>query len=392
MLYVADWNGTLFSLASLLVIPLSIVDVTRTTDGPVATSQELYARCVDGHNDSATSTMESPCSYGKRHCPMRWADLCRDTGAISTTYVSSRAFQQLSLRADSDVSEGIRVRRAVPDDTPAMLSITRNVWEGNDYVPYAWKRWLHQTDGGLFVAELDGRVVGLQNIAIQPDGSAWLEGIRVDERIRSQGVGQALLSHGIGWARSMGCRVARLSTSSGNPSSNRIAAKAGFRVAAEFRPLFAPAARTARTTATRLATPDDFDGVWTFLGPAADAVADPIFYTEGWTVHQLTGSRLRLLLATSAVLVYGRPEIEAIAIATCPSNSPDLRLGLLAGTEAGGRELCAELEEGAAVAGLPGVRAMLAGQSSALAAAKAAGYMPPAYRSSMLLHELPLLE
>lgn len=99
MLYVVDWKGTLCSLAFLLVVPLSIVDLTRTTDGPVATSQELYARCLDGHNDSATSTMESPWSYGKQLCPTQWVELRRDTGSLSTACVPSQTFQQLVSRS-----------------------------------------------------------------------------------------------------------------------------------------------------------------------------------------------------------------------------------------------------------------------------------------------------
>jgi len=46
-------------------------------------------------------------------------------------------------------------------DTPAMLEITRTIWDGQDYVPYEWDRWLHDASGCLAVAELSGRVVGL---------------------------------------------------------------------------------------------------------------------------------------------------------------------------------------------------------------------------------------
>ena len=68
----------------------------------------------------------------------------------------------------------LEIRRAVPADTAGMIEITRNVWEGNDYVPYLWDRWLNDPHGCLHVAVLDSRLVGLQHVRTLPDGSAWL--------------------------------------------------------------------------------------------------------------------------------------------------------------------------------------------------------------------------
>src|SRR5947209_19267182 len=123
--------------------------------------------------------------------------------------------------------ESLALRAARADDRAGMLRITNGVWGGTDYVPYRWQDWLGDVSGYLCVATLNGRVVGLQHTAIQSDGSAWLEGIRVDDTMRGRGIGAAMLRHGLEWARAAGCRFARLSTSSENESSMRSTRKAG---------------------------------------------------------------------------------------------------------------------------------------------------------------------
>lgn len=232
----------------------------------------------------------------------------------------------------------ICIRPAMPADTRGMLEITRPVWDGNDYVPFVWQRWLADPHSYVSVAEVLGRIVGLMHVDIQQDGTAWLEGIRVREDVQSRGIGQAMLEDAIGWLRGAGYPRLRLATYGGNPASNRLARKAGLREVATYSVLHARPVHSDSTDELHFGLPAQLDELWSHLadsgrnGPAT-------VYTEGWTAYSLDRSRLASLLATQAVLVLGESELEGLAIATSQPQRPRMRLGYLTGSAGARRAL-----------------------------------------------------
>ncbi|HEX6509542.1 MAG TPA: GNAT family N-acetyltransferase, partial [Chloroflexota bacterium] len=269
------------------------------------------------------------------------------------------------------------------------LRITRNVWDGSDYVPFVWERWLADRNGHLCVATLDDRLLGLQHVQVQPDRTAWLEGIRVDEEVRGRGVGQALLEDGLQWARSVRCPVARLSTSSGNPSSNRIAEKAGLREIARYESLSATVPTHASPPAgVRLGHPSDRRTISDFLDRVQSQGGIDGFYTEGWTAYPLTPSRLSLLLGTHAVMMSEVGEIDALGIATASVGRPYVRVGLLCGTPGGMEKIAAGVLMHANAARLESVRATVDVPNGVLKRLTAYGFTNTG--SNMILREMVL--
>jgi RimJ/RimL family protein N-acetyltransferase len=270
-----------------------------------------------------------------------------------------------------------------------MIQLTKDVWGGHDYVPTVWERWLHDPQGFPFVAVSGGRVVGLQHAAMHPDGSAWLEGIRVSEEERGRGVGRLLVEAGLAWARDVGATALRLSTSSGNPASNRLAEGAGLAVVDEFRGLGRRAEGPVREDlGVRVAGTVDAPAIRTWLADRGAPVAP--FYTEGWTAYRLTPERLQLLLSRNAVAVFAPQGIEALAIATCSAHSPVFRLGFLKGSGAGVDALLAWLPGEAARMGFERVWSLLSVHSKESGALETWGFRPREDSSSMLLRELLL--
>jgi len=284
------------------------------------------------------------------------------------------------------------VRPARAHDREAMLAITRDVWGGTDYVPFMWERWLRDGTGRLMVAVLHGRVVGLQHVALQPDGSAWLEGIRVAEDVRGGGIGEALLDHGVRWCEEMGCSGARLSTASHNPASNRLVEKRGFRHIGTFYPCSArPLERAVEGTPVRVAHPVDAAIIEEFLNGLRTDATPRCFYTEGWTAYRLTEERLRLLLAVNSVLLSGPTRIQGMAIVTSAVTRTAVRLGFLAGSKAAIEALSRRVRMVAAEARLPGIRATVAVDRPGLDALGAAGF-DPVQDFDMLLYERRLTQ
>jgi len=59
------------------------------------------------------------------------------------------------------MSTDIVIRRAKPDDYDAVVGITEDLWDGNDYLPTMYHVFLQSKQHAFYVAEtpMDGRVV-----------------------------------------------------------------------------------------------------------------------------------------------------------------------------------------------------------------------------------------
>jgi ribosomal protein S18 acetylase RimI-like enzyme len=87
----------------------------------------------------------------------------------------------------------------------------------------------------LVVACRAGEVVGVLQITYIPyltyqgGWRALIEGVRVDAKIRSAGLGKAMVEHAIRRARERGCHLVQLTTDKARPEAKRFLRDAGFR-------------------------------------------------------------------------------------------------------------------------------------------------------------------
>jgi GNAT superfamily N-acetyltransferase len=112
-------------------------------------------------------------------------------------------------------------------DRERIAEITRDVWDGHDYLPRVFDDWLADSGATFQAAELDGVVVGVQRIRPLSQGLVWYEGLRVASTHRRRGLARAMLSSAITGAREQGFREMRLAT--GNPDAVRLFESMGFR-------------------------------------------------------------------------------------------------------------------------------------------------------------------
>jgi ribosomal protein S18 acetylase RimI-like enzyme len=86
-------------------------------------------------------------------------------------------------------------------------------------------------DSVLFVARMDGRVVGCLTLALYriPTGlKAWIEDVVVDDSARGQGVGEALNRVAITEAVHRGAKHVSLTSRSSREAANRLYQRLGF--------------------------------------------------------------------------------------------------------------------------------------------------------------------
>jgi|GEM_PF-137328 GNAT superfamily N-acetyltransferase len=229
------------------------------------------------------------------------------------------------------------VREARPADADAVAAFTRDTWgeRQEDYIPRAFPEWVasDDPDRGTFVATLppeaitgsdaiEGRddrdtlvegdgdgaaaagepeaVVGCIQGALLTEWEAWGQGIRVDPAARGFGVGTALSTAALDWARERGATVCRNMVFSWNVAGLGQSRAVGFEPGTEFR--FAkpkPAADAAaelrsggfRTVADP--NPNAAWALWTDSDARDHLDGLALDDAESWACSALTRDRLR---------------------------------------------------------------------------------------------------
>jgi GNAT superfamily N-acetyltransferase len=120
-----------------------------------------------------------------------------------------------------------------PADRERVMEISREVWEGHDYIPRVFDRWVADGGASFQAAESDGVVVGVQRLRPFAPGLIWYEGLRVASERRRQGVARAMLASAVEEAREQGFREMRLATR--DDPAIRLFESAGFRRLVEAR-------------------------------------------------------------------------------------------------------------------------------------------------------------
>ena len=143
----------------------------------------------------------------------------------------------------SDIS-GLLIRDAVEADVPALVSIFASDAKGGhgdttdpqakpDYV--AAFHWIDASrDNRLFVAELDGEVVGTAQVTfvvtLTGRGSLKMlvEAVQVREDMRGRKIGEALMAHCIETARTHGAVMIALTSNAVRTDAHRFYERLGF--------------------------------------------------------------------------------------------------------------------------------------------------------------------
>jgi GNAT superfamily N-acetyltransferase len=275
------------------------------------------------------------------------------------------------------------VRRARAEDEEAVLDFASATWDGWDYIPHAWPVWLAADDGVLLVLEpgrpadgsqpLDhdgrplpaGRPVAVARVAMLSANEVWLEGIRVDPRVRGMDVATNLQVAELHWAAAQGASVVRYATGGSNEGSHRLGARHGFSLLVALRTFwwaepdtpqpahgdeengFDEQARLAgsavrQSTLARLAAEDlvasaaDASRSWSRISDDATFnAAGRLYEHRPWALQELSEDAFTGHLERGEVLITDSAERDwALAIVereALPAEDVSLHLGLLAG-------------------------------------------------------------
>jgi GNAT superfamily N-acetyltransferase len=126
------------------------------------------------------------------------------------------------------------IRKATWDDRQDAVIAEGLATPSLHYLDKVYDEWMADTDGELIVAEVDGRVVAVGKFSVVPDGSAWLEALRVDPAQQGQGIGKAFYRRFFELADMKGITTLRMYTGVTNLVSKGLAELFGFKLAGTF--------------------------------------------------------------------------------------------------------------------------------------------------------------
>ena len=129
----------------------------------------------------------------------------------------------------------ITLRRARPEDREKAIWVESKSTPNLSYIPYVFDMFVSDEVGEFSVAELNGEIVGTGKYTIVPDGSAWLETLRVIPERQGLGIGKCFYKRWLDIARSQDVKTLRMYTGVENVVSEGLAKRFDFKLAGTFR-------------------------------------------------------------------------------------------------------------------------------------------------------------
>ena len=219
----------------------------------------------------------------------------------------------------------LAMRRGTPADKPAVVELARLI-DPEDYVISGYDYWMQEPEhAGLFVAELDGQIVGCHCIDWPAEADAYFFGMRIHPGQQGKGIGSAYCRAQIEHAIGLGARNIYLTSKVHNLPAHRTVEKNGFvnlgeNLCYEDEPLTIEP----RPGRARAARPEDLPLVHRFLQERKGKPLSGIISGrhDPWAIKSVTDSDW---LLEDLVVVEGLDGLDGLMLCTIRSRRVLLR-------------------------------------------------------------------
>lgn len=127
------------------------------------------------------------------------------------------------------------MRKARCEDQEKIIEVESKATPNLSYISNVFDMFLTDKTGDFSVAEVEGKVVACGKFTLLPDGSAWLETLRVIPERQGLGIGKRFYERFFDIARLKTVKTMRMYTGEKNVVSKGLAERYGFRQAATYR-------------------------------------------------------------------------------------------------------------------------------------------------------------
>lgn len=126
------------------------------------------------------------------------------------------------------------VKLAVYEDMAEAVRVEKETMGDYVYLEDAW-HYFNSLRGGLICVSHEERMVGIGRFSVLPDGSGWLETLRVIPEYQRKGVGREIYQKYVALAQENNCPSMAMFTGVNNVSSSALAEVFGLKTAAQHR-------------------------------------------------------------------------------------------------------------------------------------------------------------
>ena len=257
------------------------------------------------------------------------------------------------------------IRPVRPSDRERVLEMTKDVWEGRDYVPRVFDDWVADASAAFQALEVDGEVVGVHRIRPYGPALVWYEGLRIAPTHRRRGLGRAMLDSAIAESREQGFKEMRLATQ--NQPAADLFQSTGFQRVVDIRWWRAP--RMEGGEPARMPDPASAEKLW----PAV--LRSPGFQLYRGVSADLSGARDLDARELARLAETGMLRVMSTAVAGLRTAwGPAVAVSFIAGRGAGLRDLLYALRYEADADGLERVTVALPRDHPAADDLEASGY------------------
>lgn len=130
------------------------------------------------------------------------------------------------------LDRGIIVARTTEEHRAGLFSISRKIWEGEDYIPTVWDEWI--SEDGFYTILLGDRIAGCMKYTRLPRNEIMLEGLRMDPDLGGLGYASIAVEFFMGLVDQQEPSTLRFATSDENVYSHHFGEKYGFHQVASF--------------------------------------------------------------------------------------------------------------------------------------------------------------
>jgi N-acetylglutamate synthase-like GNAT family acetyltransferase len=125
----------------------------------------------------------------------------------------------------------LKIRKIKSSDKDRVTEITKDIWDGDDYMPLVFDKWVKEKTGE-FVGAVDekGKLIGFEKLTMVTEKDAWIEGLRKDMNSEIKGVGIFLSNYLIKLAKAKKVNTIRFTTYFQNVESISLFSKIGFEI------------------------------------------------------------------------------------------------------------------------------------------------------------------
>lgn len=206
------------------------------------------------------------------------------------------------------------IREITPQDKERVLAISRNIWDGEDYIADVFDDWVKDARGLFCGLWENGKLVGFGKLTYLSEYDIWLEGLRKDESCGVKGVGEKLSRQYINYLKGKKIRSVRFSTYFGNIASITLNEKLGFKCIHTLSLKSKPITKKIEYSDE---WPVDFDlkAIHDYIMTSSYLHGTKGFIGRGWVVYEYNLILLNEFYKHNKIIVYSQNnEIKGCAI------------------------------------------------------------------------------